>query len=355
MPFAITIAGMQARAARFLACRSLDQLAFVLRRAPTMLASLAVHPPYREFYVPKKNGDQRLIEDPLSPLKKPLRKLNDFLQAVYFFHRTDSAYGFLTNPTDDPQPRHILSNAEQHLGSTWLLNMDMEDFFHSISEARVLEIFEAPLLNFPRDVSSVLAGLCCYKGRLPMGAPTSPILSNLASIPLDQDLEHYARQQGWHYTRYADDMSFSGASSITETHIQAITALVEQYEYRINPAKTRLFGPGGEPKEVTGLLIENQDIGLTAEYYQQLHAAVEHLSLVVDAKYSTSAGQCHHTPWLNELTQQIQGKLAFAGHILGPEDPQYLELERAFELALQPPEYYGALTWLEFGYEHLKF
>ncbi|MDX2072060.1 MAG: reverse transcriptase family protein [Haliscomenobacter sp.] len=355
MPLAITLVGMQARTQRFLACRSLDQLAFVLRRAPTMLASLAEHPQYREFYVPKKNGDKRLIEDPQPPLKKPLRKLNDFLQAVYFFHRTESAYGFLTNPVDDPQPRHILSNARVHLGCTWLLNMDMQDFFHTISEERVLEIFEAPLFNFPRDVAAVLAGLCCYKGRLPMGAPTSPILSNLASIPLDQDLQHYAKERGWAYTRYADDMSFSGHSPIEAIHVEEISAIVQQYDYRINPAKTRIFAPGGAPKEVTGLLIENQDVALTAEYYTQLQAAIEHLSLVVDAKYSTSAGQVHFTPWLNELQQQVQGKLAFAGHILGPEAPQYLELERNFELALQPPEYFGPLTWLEFGYEHLKF
>lgn len=355
MPLAITVSGMQARAARFLACRNLDQLAFVLRRAPTMLASLAEHPQYREFYVPKKLGGQRQIEDPQPPLKKPLRKLNDFLQAVYFFHRTDSAYGFLTNPTDDPQPRNILSNARVHLGCTHLLNMDMEDFFHSISQERVLELFEAPLFNFPRDVADVLAGLCCYKGRLPMGAPTSPIISNLASIPLDQDMEHYARGQGWAYTRYADDMSFSGHTPMHMDHVLEIEAIVRNYDYVINHEKTRFFGPDGPQKEVTGLLIENQHIALTPEYEIQLHAAIEHLSLVVDAKYSTSAGQVHYTPWLDELIQQVQGKLAFAGHVLGPEAPQYLALEQAFEAALQPPEYYGPLSWLEFGYEHVKF
>jgi hypothetical protein len=346
---------MQARAARFLACRNLDQLALVLRRAPTLLVSMAELTPYREFYIPKKNGEKRLIEDPQSPLKKTLRKLNDFLQAVYFFHRTDAAYGFLTNPTDDPQPRHILSNAHVHLGCAWLLNMDMEDFFHTIRQDRVQQLFEAPLFSFSSTIAEVLAQLCCYKGRLPMGSPTSPIISNLVSIPLDQDLQHYAQQHGWKYTRYADDMSFSGQNEITAQHALEVEAIAHNYDYVVNHQKTRFFAPGGAPKEVTGLLIDNLEIALTADYHTQLQDAIDHLSLVIDAKFSTSAGQTHHTPWLEELEQQVRGKLAFAGHVLGVEDPAYLALEEAFELALQPPEFYGPLSWLDFGYERVKF
>lgn len=353
MPETITTKGMQSRAERFLACQTFEQLALLLGTQPMQLIALAAHPQYREFFIPKKSGGKRLIEDPVAPLKKVQRKLNDFLQAVYHFQRTDAAYGFLTNPTDDPAPRNILSNAQVHLGCQWMLNLDMQDFFHLVSEPQVKQLFMGPLLEFNDETSTALAAICTYKGRLPMGAPTSPILSNFASIPLDKNLENYAREQGWKYTRYADDMTFSSPSPIDSQHIAAVEALIQHYDFRLNPSKIRLFGPNDD-KEVTGLIVKNDAIELAEDYLDMLNGAIQQFSDIVDAQHVTPSGQNQKSPWVEELKQQVQGKLEFARHILGEESIIYRELDHKLQAASEPPEHYGPLIWLEFGYDTPK-
>lgn len=346
----ITIRGMRARAERFLACRSFEQLANLLHKPPLRLIGLAAHPQYREFDIPKKNGGKRRIEDPLPELKKVQRRLNDFLQAVYHFHRTDAAFGFLTNPTDDPRPRHILSNAQVHVGCAWMLNVDMQDFFHLVSQDRIRQLFEAPLFDFNEETAKALAALCCYKNRMPMGAPTSPILSNLVSIPLDMDLQNLANARSWKYTRYADDMTFSSATEITPGHIAEIQNWIEAYDFKLNPEKIKLYGPDGT-KEVTGLVVGAEEVGITEDYLVNLEGAIRHLNDIVDAQHLTPSGKNQKSPWVEELRQQVKGKLEFARQILGEDDQLYVGLETKFYQAIEPPEVYGPLTWLEFGYQ----
>lgn len=341
---------MANRAELFLACQSMDRLAHLLGTRPSRLLRAGIQPAYEEFYIPKKRGGKRLIENPRPGVKKVQRKLNDLLQAVYFFHRSPAAYGFLACPDDDPDPRNILTNATRHLGCEWLLNMDMQDFFHHITQEKVETLFQAPLLNFPPNMASFLAELCCYKGRLPMGAPTSPILSNLACIPLDQDLGKWASDQGLTYTRYADDMSFSGPTPILEEHIDAVRQWVELYELRINPQKIRLFGPEHTAKEVTGLLVRKDRLDVPPEYIQLLKAAIQKLSDIVDAQHLTPSGRDRPSPWVDELEEKVRGKLEYVRQIKGEYHPAYTSLAVLLEKAVDPPEIYGPLSWLDFGY-----
>ena len=276
MSRSITVRGMRSRAQRFLAIDTFEELAAAFRKQPLQLAALVARPEYDEFFIPKRNGKKRLIENPNRQLKKVQRRLNEYLQAVYYFHRTDSAYGFLTVPRDDPSPRHILSNAEAHLGCEWMLNVDMKDFFYQISYERTKQLFEAPLFGFRETVSIPLAAICCYQGRLPMGAPTSPIISNLVSIPLDQDLEELAELKEWVYTRYADDLTFSSKTPITHVDFLEIEQWVRTYDLMLNPQKIRFFSPEGPPKEVTGLIVGKNKLTLSGEYQQQLKGAIEH-------------------------------------------------------------------------------
>lgn len=348
----ISIQGLHGRARRFLEADTVDKMARILKKEPLTLAALAALPPYHCFFIPKKNGGRRHIENPGSPLKKIQRNLNNFLQAVYYFHRTGSAYGFLLNPTDEPRPRHILSNAEAHVGCQWLLNMDMKDFFHTIPQSRVEELFEAPLFGFGEQLSRLLAGLACFHGRLPMGAPTSPVISNLVSIPMDEDLQHLADRRGWMYTRYADDMSFSSKNEpITEEAVEEITHWVQLYGFEVNPEKCILYTPDRVDKEVTGLWVGATEVGLAPDYTTQLEGAIEHLGGVVAAQFLTPSGKNQASPWVRELEQMVRGKLEFARQILGAYDEVYLRLEEQFEHAMEPPEEYGPLSWLEFGYE----
>ncbi len=334
-----------------LACRSLDDLARLLGIAAERLMALATNPQYREFTVPKKDGSLRYIEDPIPPLKRTLDYLGDFLQATYYAHRTPVAYGFVVRPLDDPEPRHVLSNAQAHLGQDWLLNVDLEDFFHFIPTERVREVFAAPLFGFPDEVCELLANLCTHKGRLPMGAPTSPVLSNLASIPLDEDLMALAKQEHWTYTRYADDMSFSSRAPIDAQDLARIEAIAQQWGHELNPLKTRLYGPGDNKKEVTGLLVGGEAVSLPEDYLPTLEAAIDHLAKVVSAQQQVQSGRAQSSPWVDDLRMGVHGKLEFARHILGENHHWVSRLTGTYHDAIRPPESYGALSWLEFGYD----
>jgi len=332
-----------------LACRGLDDISRLLGIAIERLMALATNPQYMEFTRPKKDGSPRFIEDPIPPLKRTQDYLGDFLQAVYYTHRTPVAYGFVIRPLDDPEPRHVLSNAQAHLGRDWLLNVDLEDFFHFIPTERVREVFAAPLFGFPDDVCELLAGLCTHKGRLPMGAPTSPVLSNLVSIPLDQDLMALAKQENWTYTRYADDLSFSSAAPIEAHHLARIEAIAQQWGHELNPLKTRFYGPNDRDKEVTGLIVSGDAVTLPDDYLPTLEAAIDHLAKVVSAQQQVPSGWSQRSPWVEDLRDGVHGKLEFARHIMGENHHWVNRLSGRFHDAVRPPEEYGALSWLEFG------
>lgn len=96
-----------------------------------------------------------------------------------------------------------------HVGKPVLLKMDISNFFDSITFQMVLSR-AFPSQYFPKPVGVLLAKLCCYCGRLPQGAPTSPALSNIVMAPFDEYMSSYCKKRGIAYTRYCDDMSFSG-------------------------------------------------------------------------------------------------------------------------------------------------
>lgn len=352
MPSKTTIRLLHKRANQFIRCRGLNDLGRLLRADPVHLALLAEDPKYKSYRIPKKRpGTFRYIEDPEPKLKRVQRRLNTYLQAVYYFHREPGAYGFLSNPADDPAPRTILTNAQRHLGCSYLMNVDMKDFFHLIDYERVREMYAAPLLNFPKNLARMLAQLGTYRERLPMGAPTSPILSNLASIPLDQDLENFAETRGWTYTRYADDLTFSSKHSpIKFDDLAAVNEWITAYDYQLNPNKTIIYGPEAKDKEVTGLIVGETEVQLATEYVTSLKKAIQKLSEVIDAKYVMPAGRLSKTPWVTEIEQQVRGRLAFASQILAEDDDLRIDLETAFAAALEPPQAYGPISWLDFGY-----
>ncbi|MEP7356252.1 MAG: reverse transcriptase domain-containing protein [Anaerolineales bacterium] len=153
---------------------------------------------YTRFTIPKRRGGLRQIEAPGEKLKdlqrRILRKLLNPLPVPA------AATGFVLG-------RSVVDNARPHVGQGVVINLDLADFFGSISEQRVRELFQARGWN--AEAAGILARICTSDGRLPQGAPTSPALSNLACWRLDARLAALARKVGGHYTRYADDITLS--------------------------------------------------------------------------------------------------------------------------------------------------
>ena len=243
-------------------------------------------PHYVTFAIPKRTGGKRLIMAPKRRLKIIQRKLLQLL--VEKLPVSDHAHAFRRG-------RNIRTGAEPHVGKRFVLKMDLKDFFPSVTAARVRGLLIAYGYSFP--VATTLAVLMTESERQPVevdgkifhvpvghrhcvqGAPTSPGLCNALMLRLDHRLAGLAKKQSLAYTRYADDLCFSGDINRDSAHrIRAtVTRIVEQEGFKVNPDKTRLMGKGSR-QSVTGVVV-NQTLGLSRQERRRLRACAHQLGL----------------------------------------------------------------------------
>ncbi|WP_169734062.1 retron St85 family RNA-directed DNA polymerase [Ciceribacter selenitireducens] len=201
---------------------------------------------YRSFPIRKKDGTPRYIDTPRTYLKViQWWILDNILNHVQI---ADNVFGFVSG-------RSAVQNAEFHLGAAHMLNIDIEQFFPSITIDQIRAIYGS--LGYGAEVANLLAELCCLDDRVPQGAPTSPALANLVLRDLDKELSRLALQTGHKYSRYADDLTFSSSHRIETEFLDAVQTAVEQEGFNLKPGKTRFSGLGGR-MEVTGVVINEK-------------------------------------------------------------------------------------------------
>lgn len=200
---------------------------------------------YRSFQLLKRNGGKRTIRSPKTYLKViHWWILDNILSRVSL---SDFAHGFVRG-------RDYVSNATCHVGKKHVLNVDIREFFPSISRKRVDYMYRT--LGYSHEASKLLSGLCTLHGCAPMGAPTSPAIGNIILRELDEKLHDLAREQGMVFSRYADDLTFSSQEWIEGSLVDVIAKMVADEGFVLNPEKTRFCGPG-DRMEVTGVTINN--------------------------------------------------------------------------------------------------
>lgn len=219
--------------------------AFILGISPKLITAMGRSPEkyYRSFTIPKKSGGDRTILAPRTFLKAAQYYILRFIlepQPVSNF-----ATGFVRG-------LGIVHNARLHAGSRFVLNVDLQKVFGTVTPIQVRRIYSH--LGFPPSTVEALTQLCTYQGSLPQGAPTSPALSNLAFGEADREVADLAGANRLTYSRYADDLSFSGARPIPRTLPLELDRILARYGFRLNPRKTRFAGPG-QAKYVTGLVV----------------------------------------------------------------------------------------------------
>ena len=223
---------------------------------------------YQTFQIRKKSGGMREICAPSYKLAILLRVINFMFKSVYV--PSESTMGFA-------EGRSVVSNASFHAGHNYVFNIDLENFFPSIPQGRVWKRLQLPPFNFTADIASILAGICCYpdektgKNVLPQGAPTSPLLSNAICDKLDRRMRGVAKRFGLHYTRYADDMSFSSMHNVYQEGSEfrkEVKRIVDVEGFVMNDKKTRLLRTK-ERQEVTGLTVNNK-ANVTRKYLHDL-------------------------------------------------------------------------------------
>ncbi len=145
--------------------------------------------------------------------------------------------------------RSAISNANVHAEQRVILHVDIQDFFDSISLDQVLAAFSR--LGCKREIATLLTKICTLYGHLPQGASTSPVVSNLVCKDLDADMSGFADRQSARYTRYADDLTFSGENP---ADVDAIRRIAAQHGFKLREDKTRTQWRG-KSQYVTGLCV----------------------------------------------------------------------------------------------------
>ncbi|MCC6556685.1 MAG: RNA-directed DNA polymerase [Polyangiaceae bacterium] len=268
-------------------------------------------PHYVYFEVPKRSGGKRLLSSPHRSLAAAQAWiLHDILERLPV---EAPAHGFV-------QGRSTVTNARPHIGRDVVVNLDLSDFFPTITFPRVRGVFQR--LGYSPAAATVLALLCTepprreleYDGQrywvavgergLPQGACTSPALSNQVARKLDRRLAGMCKKHGFEYTRYADDLTFSappGKRAEIPMLLARVRHIVTEEGFAINPKKGRIQRAAGR-QEVTGIVV-NDKLGMPREEVRRLRAILH------AAKKTGLAAQ--NREGLPDFEAHIRGKLAY--------------------------------------------
>jgi RNA-directed DNA polymerase len=213
----------------------------------------------------------------------------------------------------------IVANASNHVNKKYVMTIDIQHFFESIKAQAVFQLFTSEPFCFPDKIALILTRLCTYKGYLPTGAPTSPILSNFVVRELDKQLEEFAYKKKCVYTRYADDLTFSCNESFVAEFLDHLQAMLQPFE--INSKKTRIKKQNQQQK-VTGILV-NEKVNVDRKWIKQLRAMLHDLKMNGVKKASFN-----HFKKVNQesfFINRLRGNIAFLGQVRGQLDEQYLK------------------------------
>lgn len=297
---------------------------------------------YRQFKIRKKTGGFRQITAPKTQtFMMLLSAVNEILRAVY----TPSKYamGFI-------EGRSVVSNASIHKGQNYVFNIDLKDFFPSIHQARVWKRLQLAPFNYPVSVANLIAGLCSMRETrlddegnkvfvyvLPQGAPTSPVITNMICDKLDHRLAGLAKRFGLHFSRYADDITFSSMHNVYQTggaFRKELQRIITDQGFTINEAKTRLQKKGAR-QEVTGIIV-SEKLNVTQKYVREIRNI-----LYMWDRYGYNVAYSKFYPKYKEekghvkkgnpdLINVIDGKLMYLKMVKGENDSVYVSLYKKF-------------------------
>ncbi len=274
---------------------------------------------YDYQWVPRPGRVPRLLESPTPILKRAQRTILDALLSRIPVH--PAAHGFVPG-------RSVLTHAARHVGAAMVITMDLEQFFASVSPARLYGILR--LAGYPEALASLLTGLCSTRtpvrvigqmpgggevsarqslrsrlraGHLPQGAPTSPAVANLVSFQLDARLAGYAQAAGAAYTRYADDLAFSGGPALRSAAHRFVAAtgeIVVAEGLSVNQTKTRLQR-ARQRQSVTGIVV-NDHPNVSRAYHDQLRAVLHE----AHTRGPQMANRDHHPDFRSHLAGRVE-------------------------------------------------
>lgn len=276
---------------------------------------------YRNFSIAKGQNKIRVISAPDERLKFLQRKIADKLNEIY--RPRNPVHGFVAE-------RSVKTNATAHLRRRFVVNIDLKDFFPTISQKRVEGMLSS--LGIDGRVVEIIARICCNNGHLPQGAPSSPLLSNMICFRLDKKLMGIAKESRCIYTRYADDITLSSYQPLTGLFETALPTagrfspdflaaklrdVVLQNGFVINPDKAH-YADRYSRRMVTGLKV-NELLNVDRRYVRNIRATLHSIETLriegAEKKYHEKHGG------KSSLAEHLKGKISFLTHIKGQSDP----------------------------------
>lgn len=256
---------------------------------------------YHRFFITKK--DKVSKREILSPCKE-LSYIQKFIKETILdkVNINNCSYGFVKG-------KNIKMNAESHLNSDVVLNIDLKDFFPTIDSRRIYYIFNK-ICKYDKTLSYCLTRLVTYRNMLPQGACTSPVISNIVSYKMDYRLLNLAKNLNINYTRYADDITFSGPSDIINNKLYfCVKKIIIEEGFKINEKKVH-FSSKSFRQEVTGLIVNNKNVSVSSKYIKKIEQ---------ELYYIKRYGLQNHIEYANIqngfYVEHLKGKIMFVWSI----------------------------------------
>lgn len=284
---------------------------------------------YVDFEIPKKSGGVRRISSPVAALKELQRALGLMLQTLC--EVAPEATGFVAGCS-------VVDNAVIHAGQRVVFNCDLKDFFTSITKPMVRKAMASALNNYgaSREVVNLISSLVTAPlpdglEVLPQGAPTSPAVSNIVMRSLDRRLAGFAEANGYRYSRYADDITFSHSHGDGRMHpdkIAAIFSIIKQSGLTVNPRKTKTY-TRAERMEVTGLTVGDK-VNVARSYIKQLRTLLH----LWESRGYAEARLIYSRDFRGgadiDIAKVINGKINYLAMVKGRDDSVYRRMKRRY-------------------------
>lgn len=286
---------------------------------------------YAEHKIHKKSGGHRTLHVPNPSMKFAQRALLPLFEDVYEVR--DPVHGFV-------RERSVKTNARLHVGKRYVLNVDIHDFFPSITAPRIQGLLTSGPYELTSNVAHIITQLCSHPdGFLPQGAPTSPILSNMICRRMDGELQRLASEYRCTYSRYVDDITFSSGSDPFPEAIARypialgtsqvvigtrLRSLIRKNGFELNYLKSRLQVSWSR-QEVTGLTV-NEKINVRRSYVKNLRAILHNWKNQGYEEAQRRYRELRSGRKKNdnvELWKAVKGRLDYMKMIRGEEDPLY--------------------------------
>ena len=268
---------------------------------------------YHNVFIPKSDGTKRKLSVPDLILKSVQRAIADNILAHYPVSKYATAYKVGSS---------VQKNARPHVKKEKILKLDIEGFFDNIIYSKVKDIvfYEE---KYSEPIRILLTMLCYYRESLPQGAPTSPAITNIMMYDFDERIGAYCSERGIAYTRYCDDMTFSGAFDEKEV-IAIVKAELQKLGLFLKNRKTAIIN-NTKRQTVTGIVV-NEKINLTKEYKKKIRQEVYYIKRFGIDSHLKKIGILEKKRYIGSLL----GRIAFVLQTI-PKDDEFLEYKNLLQ------------------------